>query len=85
MTLKAQHFQQKKKKKKKNQTFFVNKFLENILTFKNFQPKFLDFGQRMADFTRFWKNFGEKKSAKMGKFGLVLPVKQGFCVCVCVF
>ena len=44
--------------------------------FKNFQPKFLDFGQKTANFTRFWKNKKkikekkkEKKSAKTENLG----------------
>ena len=36
---------------------FGEKFLENILMyFQKFSAKILDFGQKMADFTRFWKN-----------------------------
>ena len=51
MTLQTQEF-------RKNQTFFAEKFWENILTYlnKNFKPNFLDFGQKKAEFTRFWKN-----------------------------
>ena len=45
-------------KKKKNQTFLAEKNWENVLTyFQTFSAKpFLDCGQKMADFTRFWKN-----------------------------
>ena len=54
MTLKTQKFWKKL-------TFFAEKFWENILTyFKNFQLKFLDFVQKMADFTRFRKNQKKK-------------------------
>ena len=43
MTLKHKNFEKKL-------TFFAEKFWENILTyFKNFQLKFLDFVQKMAD------------------------------------
>ena len=59
----------------KNLTVFEEKFRENILT--NFQLKFLDFGQKRADFTTFWKNLKTKKSAKT-KSGSVAPVKHGF-------
>ena len=53
MTLQPQTFQ----KKKKNLTFFAEKFWENTLTyFQKFSAKLLDFCQKMADFTRFWKN-----------------------------
>ena len=44
----------KKKKKKKIEGFFAEKFWENVLTY--FQLKFLDFGQKPADCTRFYKN-----------------------------
>ena len=42
---------------KKNLSFFAEKFWENILTY--FQPKYLDFGQKTADFTRFLKNYSK--------------------------
>ena len=32
--------------------------------FTYFQLQFLDFGQKMADFTRFWKNQKKKKIKK---------------------
>ena len=59
MILQPQKFKNKNKNKKQNKklTFFAEKFGKIFwLIFKNFQLKFLDFGQKMADFTRFWKN-----------------------------
>ena len=57
---------------KTNVTFFKEKFWENILTFlKKIQLQHLDFGQKMADFTRFWK------ICKNFKFGSVASVKYG--------
>ena len=54
MTLKTQKFF-------KNLTILQKKFWGTILIFKNFKLKYLDFGQKMADFTRFWKNLKKKK------------------------
>ena len=45
--------------KKKNLTYFAENFWENILSyFQNLSAEFyLDFGQKKANFTRFWKNY----------------------------
>ena len=43
-------------------------FQKNFDYFQKFSVKLLDFGQKMADFTRFWKNW-KKKSAKMENLG----------------
>ena len=45
------------------------------LIFRNFQPKFLDFGKKK------WlilQNFRGKKVCQNGKFGLVRPIKHSF-------
>ena len=76
MTPKTPKFQ---KNKKKNRNFFCRKNFRKTfgLSFKNIQLKYLDFGQKTADFTRFWKNFF-LKICQNGKFGLVAPVKIFF-------
>ena len=82
---KTQKFQQQKKKTNPD-IFFFWKIL--WLIFKNLQLKLFDFDQKMADFTRFWKNLkrGERKICQNGKFGLVAPIKQVlFCFCFCFF
>ena len=58
------------RKFRKNLTLFCRKNWENILTyFDTFQLKFLDFGQKTADFTRFLKNWKKNKICQNRKFG----------------
>ena len=54
-----------------------------------FQTKISNFGQKTADFTRFWQIKKEKKkdrnSPKLEKNGLVRPIKQGFFFAISYF
>ena len=46
----------------------------------------LDFGLKMANFTRFWKNLKKKKICQNREFGMVEPAKQfGFFFCGLIF
>ena len=79
MTLKTQKFW-------KNLTF-LQKTSGKVfwLSFKNFQLEFLDFGQKMTNFARFWKiiikkkkEMKKKKNLPKQKIRLVVSVKQMF-------
>ena len=58
----------------------MQKIFERIFCniFKNFQPKFVDFGQKTADFNKIFaklKKKKKKKNSQNGNFGSVAPVK----------
>ena len=71
MTLKHDNFE-------KNLTFFAEKFWENIFTyFQKFSAKIFRFWSKNGWFCKILEKV-LKKICQNGKFGSVMPVKQGF-------
>ena len=46
-------------------TFLQKNFGENIFYFQKFSPKIFSFGQKIADFTRFWNSRGKMPKRKI--------------------